>query len=45
VDYTILKKPPLVPRLGLLHSSPKVGITPSFPSTLNIRETEKQHAT
>jgi hypothetical protein len=37
----ILQKPPLVPRLGLLHPSPKVGITPSFPSALNIRETGK----
>jgi hypothetical protein len=35
VDYTILQKPPLVPRLGLLHPSPKVGITPSFSSTSN----------
>jgi hypothetical protein len=37
----ILRKPPLVPRLGLHHPSPKVGITPSFPSAPNIRETEK----
>jgi hypothetical protein len=37
----ILQKPPLVPRLGLHHSSPTVGITPSFPSTPNIRETRK----
>ncbi len=41
MDYTILQKPPLVPRLGLLHPSPKVGITPSFPSALNLRETRK----
>jgi hypothetical protein len=34
-----------VPRLGLHHPSPKVRITPSFPSTSNIRETGKQHAT
>jgi hypothetical protein len=45
VDYTILQKPPLVPRLVLLHPSPKVGITPSFPSTSNIHETRTQHAT
>jgi hypothetical protein len=37
----ILQKPPLVSRLGLHHPSPKVGITPSFPSALNIRETGK----
>jgi hypothetical protein len=37
----ILQKLPLVPRLGLHHPSPKVRITPSFPSTPNIRETEK----
>jgi hypothetical protein len=37
----ILQKPPLVPRLGLHHPSPKVGIIPSFPSALNIRETRK----
>jgi hypothetical protein len=37
----ILQKSPLVPRLGLHHSSPKVGITPSFPSAPNIRETGK----
>jgi hypothetical protein len=37
----ILQKPPLVPRLGLHHPSPKVGITPSFPSAPNIRETGK----
>jgi hypothetical protein len=37
----IIQKPPLVPRLGLHHPSPKVGITPSFPSTLNIHETGK----
>jgi hypothetical protein len=37
----ILQKPPLMPRLGLLHPSPKVRITPSFPSALNIRETGK----
>jgi hypothetical protein len=35
----ILQKPPLVPRLGLHHPSPKVVITPSFPSAPNIRET------
>jgi hypothetical protein len=35
----ILQKPPLVPRLGLHHPSHKVGITPSFPSAPNIRET------
>jgi hypothetical protein len=34
-----------VPRLGLLHPSPKVEITPPFPSTANIHETGKQHAT
>jgi hypothetical protein len=43
-DYSILQKPPLVPQLGIHHPSPKVGITPTFPSTSNIRETEKQHA-
>jgi hypothetical protein len=43
-DYTIPQKPPLVPSLGLLHVSPKVDITPSFPSTSNIRKTGKQHA-
>jgi hypothetical protein len=37
----ILQKPPLVPRLGLHHPSPKIGITPSFPSATNIRETGK----
>jgi hypothetical protein len=37
----ILQKPPLVSRLGLHHPSPKVGITPSFPSAPNIHETEK----
>jgi hypothetical protein len=37
----ILQKPPLVPRLGLHHPSPKVGITPSFLSAPNIRETGK----
>jgi hypothetical protein len=37
----MLQKPPLVPRLGLHHPSPKVGITPSFPSAPNIRETGK----
>ncbi len=37
----ILQKPPLVPSLGLHHPSPKVGITPSFPSAPNIRETGK----
>jgi hypothetical protein len=37
----ILQKPPLVPRLGLHHPSPKVGITPSFPSAPNICETGK----
>jgi hypothetical protein len=37
----ILQKPPLVPRLGLHHPSPKVRITPSFPSASNIRETGK----
>jgi hypothetical protein len=37
----ILKKPPLVPRLGLHHPSPKVGIIPSFPSAPNIHETGK----
>jgi hypothetical protein len=37
----ILQKPPLVPRLGLHHPSPKVGITPSFHSAPNIRETGK----
>jgi hypothetical protein len=37
----ILQKPPLVSRLGLHHPSPKVGITPSFPSAPNIRETGK----
>jgi hypothetical protein len=37
----ILQKPPLVPRLGLHHPSPKVGITPSFPSAPNIRKTGK----
>jgi hypothetical protein len=37
----ILQKPPLVPRLGLHHPSPKVGITPSFPSAPNIREIGK----
>jgi hypothetical protein len=37
----ILQKPPLVPRLGLHHPSPKVGITPSFPSAPNIHETGK----
>jgi hypothetical protein len=36
---------PLVPMLGLHHPSPKVRITPSFPSTSNIRETSKPHAT
>jgi hypothetical protein len=38
----ILQKAPLVARLGLHHPSPKVGITPSFPSALNIRETGKK---
>ncbi len=37
----ILQKPPLVPRLGLHHPSPKVRITPSFPSAPNIRKTGK----
>jgi hypothetical protein len=37
----ILQKPPLVPRLGLHHPSPKVGITPFFPSASNIREIGK----
>jgi hypothetical protein len=37
----ILQKPPLVPRLGLHHPSPKVRITPSFPSAPNIHETGK----
>jgi hypothetical protein len=37
----ILQKSSLVPRLGLHHPSAKVGITPSFPSALNIRETVK----
>jgi hypothetical protein len=37
----ILHKPPLVPRLGLHHPSPKVGITPFFPSAPNIRKTGK----
>jgi hypothetical protein len=37
----ILQKPPLVPRLGLHHPSPKVGITPSFPAAPNIHETRK----
>jgi hypothetical protein len=37
----ILQKPPLVPRLGLHHPSPKVGISPSFPSASNIRKTGK----
>jgi hypothetical protein len=37
----IIQKPPLVSRLGLHHPSPKVGITPSFPSAPNIRETGK----
>jgi hypothetical protein len=37
----ILQKPPLAPRLGLHHPSPKVEITPSFPSTPNIRKTGK----
>jgi hypothetical protein len=37
----ILQKPPLMSRLGLHHPSPKVGITPSFTSALNICETEK----
>jgi hypothetical protein len=37
----ILQKPPLAPRLGLHHPSPKVRITPSFPSAPNIRETGK----
>jgi hypothetical protein len=37
----ILQKCPLVPRLGLHHPSPKVGITPSFSSTPNIHETGK----
>jgi hypothetical protein len=37
----ILQKPPLVPRLGLHHPPPKVGITQSFPSAPNIHETEK----
>jgi hypothetical protein len=37
----ILQKPPLVPRWGLHHPSPKVGITPSFSSAPNIHETEK----
>jgi hypothetical protein len=37
----ILQKPPLVPRLGLHHPSPKVEITPFFPSAPNIHETGK----
>jgi hypothetical protein len=37
----ILQKPPIVPRLGLHHPSHKVGITPSFSSAPNIRETGK----
>jgi hypothetical protein len=37
----ILQKPPIVPRLGLHHPSPKVGITPSFLSAPNILETGK----
>ena len=37
----ILQKPPLVPRLGLHHPSPNVGITPSFPFAPNIRKTRK----
>jgi hypothetical protein len=37
----ILQTPPLVPRLGLHRPSPKVGITPSFPSAPNIHETGK----
>jgi hypothetical protein len=37
----ILQKPHLVPRLGVHHPSPKVGITPSFPSAPNICETGK----
>jgi hypothetical protein len=37
----ILQMPPLVPRLVLHHRSPKVGITPSFPSAPNIRQTKK----
>jgi hypothetical protein len=37
----ILQNPHLVPRLGLHHPSPKVGITPSFPSAPNIRKTGK----
>jgi hypothetical protein len=37
----ILQKLPLVPKLGLHHPSPKVGITPSFPSAPNIYETGK----
>jgi hypothetical protein len=37
----IQQKPPLVPRLWLHHPSPKVRITPSFPSAPNIRKTGK----
>jgi hypothetical protein len=37
----ILQKPPLVPRLGLHHPAPKVGITPFFHSAPNIRKTGK----